>query len=168
MPINKEAKQLKERLQATGAVYEKVSVGHRYMQFEPGSFFASRAPLGGSGQGGGGAVSGGSARDGGRVMVDTSASHKVGHNAARGTGLACHAVLAALQMEAVAKRSGGSGRAGGGMGAESGGTGGASTLESGGDALLVLTSPLPSELLHRMWPAVAGFSITHKTWGQVS
>ena len=50
------------------------------------------------------------------MVVDTSAAHSVGHNAARGTGDACYAVHAALKFEAAAQRS----RAAG-----SGGTGGA-------------------------------------------
>ena len=39
MPLNPEGKKLKERLQACGAVYEKVSVRVRdYLQFEAGWF----------------------------------------------------------------------------------------------------------------------------------
>ena len=50
------------------------------------------------------------------MVVDTSAAHSVGHNAARGTGDACYAVHAALKFEAAAQRS---------KAAGSGGTGGA-------------------------------------------
>ena len=114
------------------------------------------------------------ARGGGRMMIDTLAASAHGVSAARSDGVACDAVKGALKL--LSKRGGGgkstfSGASSGAVGDSTSSPSSAGQLvaaeEEDGLDLLVLTSPLPSSLIMRTWPGLAGFSFQAKAWGVV-
>ena len=159
---------LRGRLETRGAVYQRVAVRQHFVGYTASTFLAMRAPLGGgSGRKKPVVLSGGKQRGAavsrpGRMMVDTAASHAVGHNAARFTGVACDAVLGAMRYEMAVER-----RREAARGANDAASQAAAAGEDDDDGPLMLDAdaPLPARLLRRCWPAVAGFSFTSKSWG---
>ena len=100
----------------------------------------------------------------GRMIVDTLASHAVGHNAARFTGIACEAALGVMRYEMNIQRQRDAARG------ESTTTPTTSNIslsnhDTAGPLLIDRTTKLTQEMLRCCWPAVAGFSFTSKTWG---
>ena len=161
---------LRGRLERRGAVYQRVAIGQHFVGYTASTFLAMRTPLGGgSGRKKPVALSSGKQRGAavarpGRMMVDTAASHVVGHNAARFTGVACDAVLGAMRYEMAVER-----RREAARGADDAASQAAAAGDDDDDGPLMLDAdgPLSARLLRRCWPAVAGFSFTSKSWGGV-
>ena len=172
-PLREEDVATRARLEKRGEVYQRVAVGQHFVGYTASTFLPMRAPLGGGAGGnrktvspfaqGSGRGTKSTARPG-RMMVDTSASHVVGHNAARFTGIACDAVLGAMRYELAAERTRDAAKGGSaGVAAQAAALSGDD--DDDGPLMLEAEAVMPARLLRRCWPAVAGFSFTSKSWG---
>lgn len=145
-----------------GLIYSRLSSGHSYMEYSPGTFTASSPRAGST------AVRAltARARGGGRIMVDTHAALARGVSIARSEGTAAEAVRSVLKLLAQRERQGGLASSGGGVGVDAGnGQAAASAEEESSLELLLLSAPLPDSLLCLTWPLVTGFSFAAKCWG---
>ena len=151
--------QLRAELARRGQLYVRTAGAAEgaLMSYDPGSFLPS--PRAGVGRG----VA--RARGGGRCMVDSRAAWARGVHCARAEGSASDAVRGVMKLMAQRARMAAAPSAA----QHSAGTDGqaAAAEEEESLELLVLSAPLPDNLLWLTWPVAAGFSFDAKSWGVV-
>ena len=151
--------QLRVELARRGQLYVRTAGAAEgaLMQYDPGCFLPS--PRAGVGRG----VA--RARGGGRCMVDSRAAWARGVHCARAEGSASDAVRGVMKLMAQRARM----AAAPSSAQHSAGADGqaAAAEEEESLELLVLSAPLPDNLLWLTWPVAAGFSFDAKSWGVV-